>query len=185
MAENTRAVVYMDRDGTINHDPGYLSNPDEVVLFDGVATAIKHLNDQSIKVIVITNQSAIGRGYFSESALFAVNSRVSEIIKGSGGRLDGIYYCPHTPDAGCGCRKPKIGLIEQAEKEHDLHGLPAYFIGDKVSDMEAARGAGVKAIMVLTGYGEKELEKMAQLPDFVAKDLSVAVDWIISDLEVG
>ncbi|VAV83234.1 D-glycero-beta-D-manno-heptose-1,7-bisphosphate 7-phosphatase [hydrothermal vent metagenome] len=179
----TRAVVYLDRDGTINHDPGYLSNPDDVVLLEGAAKAIKTLNDSGIKAIVISNQSAIGRGYFTERELFAVNARVSEIIKDGGGALDAIYYCPHRPDAGCGCRKPRTGLIEQAAAEHHLEGLPAYFVGDKVSDMGAARGAGAKAVMVLTGYGSEELKKLDSQPDFVARDLTVAVSWIINDLD--
>ncbi len=183
MARAVRGVVYLDRDGTINHDPGYLSNPDEVVLLDGAGAAIKALNDAGLKAIVISNQSAIGRGYFTEKDLFAVNARVSEIIKDQGGVLDAIYYCPHSPDDGCRCRKPETGLIERAVAEHGLDGLPAYFIGDKVSDMGAARGAGAKAVMVLTGYGSKELAKMELQPDYVAQDLLDGVDWIINDLE--
>ncbi len=183
MAREVRAVVYLDRDGTINHDPGYLSTPDKVVLLDGAAAAIKALNDAGIKAIVISNQSAIGRGYFTERELFAVNARASEIIKDQGGALDGIYYCPHRPDEGCRCRKPETGLIEQAAREHDLAGLPAYFIGDKVSDMGAARGAGAKAIMVLTGYGKDELAKLELQPDYVAQNLVDGVDWILNDLE--
>lgn len=177
-----RAVVYLDRDGTINHDPGYLSNPDDVVLLDNAPEAIKALNGADIKAIVISNQSAIGRGYFTEKDLLAVNARVSELIEDGGGRLDGIYYCPHTPDDGCRCRKPEPGLIKRASADHGLHGVPAYFIGDKVSDMGAAYGVGAKAIMVLTGYGKAELEKLDSPPDFVARDLLHAVSWIINDL---
>jgi len=183
MARAVRGVVYLDRDGTINHDPGYLSNPDEVVLLGGAPAAIKALNDAGIKAIVISNQSAIGRGYFTERELFVVNARVSEIIEDHGGALDGIYYCPHRPDEGCRCRKPETGLIEKAVAEHGLDGLPAYFIGDKVSDMGAARACGAKAIMVLTGYGSDELKKLDLQPDYVAQDLMDGVNWIINDLK--
>ncbi|VAW35991.1 D-glycero-beta-D-manno-heptose-1,7-bisphosphate 7-phosphatase [hydrothermal vent metagenome] len=185
MAAAARAVVYLDRDGTINHDPGYLSNPDEVVLLGGAADAIKALNDNDIKAIVISNQSAIGRGYFTERELFAVNARVLEKIKEGGGALDAVYYCPHRPGEGCRCRKPGTGLIERAIAEHHLEGLPAYFVGDKVSDMRAARAVGAKAVMVLTGYGSEELQKTDPRPDFVARDLMAAVSWIISDMDRG
>jgi len=178
-----RAVVYLDRDGTINHDPGYLSEPDKVVLLNGAPEAIKALNNAGIKAIVISNQSAIGRGYFTEKELAAVNARISGLIEEGGGRLDGIYSCPHSPDEGCRCRKPAPGLIERASAEHELAGLPAYFVGDKVSDIELARVVGIKAVMVLTGYGRGEIEKLATPPDFVARDLLHAVSWIVEDLK--
>jgi heptosyltransferase-2 len=179
------AVVYLDRDGTLNHDPGYLSNPDDVVLFGGVPRAIRLLNEADIKAIVISNQSAIGRGYFSEQTLAKVNAKVQKLIEDGGGRLDAIYFCPHSPDDGCACRKPAPGLIDKASVEHGLVGLPAYFIGDKVSDIEVARTSGAKAIMVLTGYGKAELGQLDNVPDFVARDLTDAVSWIINDLNDG
>ncbi len=192
-------AVFLDRDGTINDDKGYIGSPDDVVLIPGAAVAIKKLNELSIPVIVITNQSGIGRGYYGEAELKTVNKRLDDLLLAEGAHIDGLYYCPHLPEDKCLCRKPATGLIEEAAQEHSIELSKSVIIGDKVSDMELGREAGMKSVLVLTGYGALALEEIRQgtggsrglsgfggdgrgLSDlaFVAEDLSDAVEWILS-----
>ncbi len=182
MTGKTEPAVLLDRDGTINEDTGYLSNPGEVRLLEGAAKAIKRLNHASIKVVVVSNQSGVGRGYFTHSDLSAVNKRLIELLKEDGARVDGIYCCPHRPDDNCGCRKPSTGLTSKAALEHSIDLTRSYVVGDKATDVELARNAGAKAVLVLTGDGERERPGLARPADFVAKDLSEAVRWIMEDL---
>ncbi|MBI5560477.1 MAG: HAD family hydrolase [Deltaproteobacteria bacterium] len=178
-----QAVVFLDRDGTINEDFGYIGNPEDVILFDGAASAIKRLNSRGIKVIVVTNQSGVGRGYFSREALDGVNLRLKELLRLEGASIDGIYSCPHLPEEGCSCRKPGTGLVERAVTEHTLAGARSYVVGDKACDMELAAKVGARGVLVLTGHGHGELEKLACQIDFLADDLKSAVEWIMDDME--
>ncbi len=178
-----RPAVFLDRDGTINEDTGYLSDPKEVRLLPGSAEAVKRLNRASIKVVVVSNQSGVGRGYFTDSDLSAVNKRLKELLKKEGAAVDGLYYCPHHPDDNCGCRKPNTGLTSKAALEHGIDLARSYVVGDKVSDIELAKNAGAKGILVLTGDGVKEKGRLIRPADFVAKDLSEAVRWIMEDLK--
>jgi len=178
------AVVFLDRDGTINEDRGYIGNPDDIILFENAAEAVKRLNGRGIKVIVVTNQSGVGRGYFSGEALDGVNKKVLELLGLAGARVDGIYYCPHTPQDGCDCRKPGTALIARAIAEHGISARNTYVIGDKGSDIELARNISAKGILVLTGKGRDEMQKLSFHPDFVAKDIMDAVLWITEDLKV-
>lgn len=178
-----KALVLLDRDGTINEDVGYLSDPEAVVLINGAAAAIKKLNTLGIKVVVVTNQSGVGRGFYTEDDMHAVNKRVMDLLGAEGAAIDGVYYCPHHPDVDCDCRKPKAGMYLKAIREHGMNAEFVYVVGDKSSDMGLAREIEGKAILVLTGEGRRELEKMDAAPDFVADDLRGAIDWIISDLD--
>lgn len=180
-----KGAVFLDRDGTINHDTGYVSNPDELVLLPGAAVAIKRLNKNGIKAIVVTNQSGVGRGYFTEADVRAVNERLEELLLLDGARLDGIYYCPHRPEEGCGCRKPETGLLERAVAEHGVDPGASFMVGDKADDVGLAKRAGAKAILVLTGKGVEEEEKLDESPDFVAEDILDAVTWILEDIKAG
>lgn len=182
-------AAFLDKDGTINEDVGYLNHPHQVRLLPGSAEAIKMLNDAGFKVIVISNQSGVARGILSEDMMQSIDKTLQkEVLKG-GGYIDGIYYCPHHPEHGiypykleCDCRKPHNGLIKKASKKHDIDLKRSFMIGDRLSDIETGRQSGIKTILVLTGEGKKakESKEMSALsPDHVAKDLYSAVKWIL------
>lgn len=174
-------VVFLDRDGTINEDTGYIDSPERLVVLDGAAAAIKKLNSNGFKVIVITNQSGVGRGYFTHDAVDAVNKKLEEILKQDDAHIDAMYYCPHHPDDDCECRKPKAGLVEQAKKDFHIDLKKSYVVGDKASDVEIARTIGCKGILVLTGMGRDEKKKLIHKPHHIAHNLKDAVEWIIKD----
>jgi len=174
-------AVFLDRDGTINQDIGYIDSPERLFIIDGAASAIKRLNSKGFRVVVITNQSGVGRGYFTKEAADSVNKKLEEILKREGAHLDGIYYCPHHPDDNCECRKPRIGLLEKAKNDLAIDFKKSYVIGDKGSDIEIAQSIGGKGILVLTGSGKDEKQKLDHEPSYIATDLKDAVEWIIKD----
>jgi histidinol-phosphate phosphatase family protein len=178
-----RAAVFLDRDGTINVDTGYMSDPGVLELLPGAARAIKELNLKKVTVVVISNQSAVARGYATEEQVESVNARLIELLDAEDAYLDAIYFCAHHPDDGCACRKPAPGLIDSASEKHSIDPLRSYVVGDKRSDMELARTVGAKAVMVLTGLGEVELKRSETAPDFAAPDLAEAVKWILAQME--
>ncbi len=180
---NLSGVVYLDRDGTINDDPGYLSDPDDLVLFPGAAGAVKKLNDAGLTVALITNQSGIGRNLLTEEDLAKVHERLAELLKAEGARLDGIYFCPHLPNHGCECRKPAPGLVKMASEELGLAGQASYMVGDKFADMRLAEKIGARGVLVLTGFGTVTRDNAEARPAFIAADLTGAVDWILEDLK--
>ncbi len=175
-------AVFFDRDGTINEESGYLSNPDDLSLIKGAAEAVKRLNSIGIKVIVISNQSGVGRGFFSEEDLARVNKRLTDLLLSRGARIDAIYYCPHHPEDNCECRKPKPGLLKKAALEHSIDLIRSYVVGDKKTDVELAGNAGSKGILVKTGFGSDQLKTMTSPPAFVAEDILDATGWITNDL---
>ncbi|MEK6531428.1 MAG: HAD family hydrolase [Deltaproteobacteria bacterium] len=175
-------AVFLDRDGTINEDKGYIGRPEDVVLIDGVSSAIRTLNRGGIKAIVVTNQSGVGRGFFGEPDLQRVNERLRELLGKDGAFVDGVYFCPHRPDAFCACRKPGPLLAETASAEHAIDKASSYVVGDKEADIGLARNIGAKAVLVLTGHGREELNKTGISPDFVARDVLQAIDWIMQDI---
>jgi histidinol-phosphate phosphatase family protein len=177
-----KTAVFLDRDGTINEDKGYIRHPSEVCLIPGAAMAIKALNDRGIKVIVVSNQSGVARGFLSLHDLEKVNKRLVELLDDVGGaHLDALYVCPHLPDDACKCRKPAVGLVKKAIEEHGVKC--SYVVGDKGADIGLARRSGAGAVLVRTGHGEEELAHLAEDPDFIARDLTEAVAWILNDLE--
>jgi D-glycero-D-manno-heptose 1,7-bisphosphate phosphatase len=189
-------AVFLDRDGTINEEVGYVNHIGRFHLLPRAGQAIRLLNQHGWKAVVITNQSGVARGYFPESLVHQVHQEMRDLLKKEGAHLDGIYYCPHHPDIGippyrqtCRCRKPATGLIEEAVKELDLDPARSYIVGDRGADIEFARHAGVKAILVLTGYGRGEWEysrdKWKVEPGYVAEDLFEAVRWILRQEGVG
>lgn len=187
-AESTAPVVFLDRDGTLNKDPGYLNNPDAVCLLPGVGPAVARLNEAGYKTVVVTNQSGIGRGLIEPDALEAIHQRLRQLLAEDGAWLDGIYVCTHRPDEGCGCRKPAPGLVDRARRELGLGADRSFVIGDKATDVELARNIGATAVFVLSGdHPEEERAKMAGLdlsPDYVARDLAEAVEWILKEAKV-
>jgi D-glycero-D-manno-heptose 1,7-bisphosphate phosphatase len=152
-------------------------------MFPFAAAAIRRLNSAGLPVIVVSNQSGVGRGYFPESLVHRVHERMSLQLAAAGAHLDGIYYCPHTSMDGCDCRKPKPGLLQRAAQEHSLDLRSSFMVGDRYGDIELGQRAGSSGILVRTGYGQGELAWHAANwpvpPDFVADDLAAAADWIL------
>jgi D-glycero-D-manno-heptose 1,7-bisphosphate phosphatase len=184
-------AVFLDRDGTINEEMGYLNHIDRFMLIPGAVAAIRSINESGLKAVVVTNQSGVARGYFPKELIDQVHQKMRGLLEEEGAFLEGIYTCTHAPPSkgeagGCGCRKPKIGLMKQAAQELNLDLENSYVIGDRFKDVEMARNAGAKAVLVLTGYGRGELGFLGPIrkvePDFVAEDLSEAVQWILSDM---
>jgi len=188
-----KPAVFLDRDGTLIEDVNYLSSSDQIKLFEHSAAAVKKLNDTNILAILVTNQSGVARGYFDENDVKLVNQALADMLKDKNAYLDGIYYCPHHTKGiiekykkDCDCRKPKAGLIKQALSDFkDIDLKKSYVIGDKICDVELARNAGCKGILVKTGYGEKIAANSDQnyiKPDYIAEDIIDAVNWILQDL---
>jgi D-glycero-D-manno-heptose 1,7-bisphosphate phosphatase len=175
-----RGAVFLDRDGTINEEVSYLDDPDRLYLIPGAAEAIRLLNEASVLVIVVSNQSGVGRGYFSAATAEAIHQRLANRLASRGAHFNAVYYCPHHPGEECDCRKPKAGMLEQAAREHGIDLQRAYIVGDKVSDLEAGRRVGCRTVLVLTGYGEQAREAFSDFqPDHIATDLPDAVTWIL------
>ncbi len=186
-------AVFLDRDGTICEDVGYISSPDQLRLIPGAAEAIRLLNERGIKVVVITNQSGVARGFFSEARLKEIHDEFLCLLNGQGAQLDGIYYCPHHPTEGsapylqdCDCRKPSSGLLKKAAADLELDLQSSFMVGDHFSDVAAGLGMGGKEILVLTGHGGKTLEQKDTWPappSLIAPDLAAAVAWILAVTE--
>jgi D-glycero-D-manno-heptose 1,7-bisphosphate phosphatase len=174
-------LVVLDRDGVINFESdAYIKSPAEWRPLPGSLDAIAALTKAGYTVVVASNQSGVGRGLFTLETLGAINEKMRDAVAAAGGKLDGIFYCPHGPDEGCDCRKPKPGLFHQIAKHYkvDVKGVPA--IGDSQRDIEAARAAGARPILVLTGRGAEALKK---LPDIEAyADLKTAAAHLIGEI---
>jgi len=143
-----RPAVFVDRDGTINVDTGYVSRAQDVLLVEGAARAVARLNAAGIPVFIITNQSGIGRGYFSEADYTAVEQRVNELLAAGGARVEATYHCPHAPDTPCECRKPGVKLFKDAAAEHAIDLAHSWYIGDRLRDIEPAAVFGGRGILV-------------------------------------
>ena len=185
-------AVFLDRDGTINTEVGYLNHPDQLELIPRSALAIKLLNEAGFKTVVITNQAGIAKGLLQETLLPEIHLRLSALLDKEGARIDRFYYCPHHPEAvveqyrmECQCRKPLPGMVLQAANELGIDAMRSYVIGDKSCDIELAHNVGARAIMVMTGYGAVELnrhrEAQLALPHFTAADLYDAVQYILNE----
>ena len=181
--KSPRRAVFLDRDGTICEEMGYLNHISRMHIFPFAAAAIRRLNQAGHAVIVVTNQSGISRGIFPESLVAQVHERMTEELAAGGARVDGYYYCSHTKQELCDCRKPLPGLLERAAREHSLHLAGSFVVGDRYGDVALAHAAGGKGVLVLTGYGRGEYElhrdEWARQPEFVAEDLTQAVEMIL------
>jgi phosphoheptose isomerase len=178
----TRPVVVLDRDGTLNVEVHYLSQPDQVELLPGVADGLRALRSAGCRLVVVTNQSAIGRGFFDEARLAAIHDRLRALLAAQGIVLDGIYHCPHRPDEGCACRKPGPLLVERAAADLGFDPAEAFVVGDKPSDIDLGRGVGATTLLVRTGYGAAHEAAGDAVADFVVDDLLGAARVIISAL---
>jgi len=184
-------AVFLDRDGTVNEEVGYLTDLDKLRLIPGAGAAIRLMNEAGFTVILVTNQSGVARGYFPERLVHEAHARLGDMLKAEDARIDGVYFCPHHPVAGdsqytmdCDCRKPKTGLIDRAVKDFGIDIRHSYLVGDKWSDVELAQRAGVHAILVESGFaaddpGNRRPEHVRD-PDFIARDITDAAVWIIA-----
>ncbi|MEE2877042.1 MAG: HAD family hydrolase [Candidatus Neomarinimicrobiota bacterium] len=167
-------AIFLDRDGTLNPDPGYISSPDDFELYGDTFPALEQLTKTGLSLILITNQSGIGRGIIQESALARIHEKLDRSLLECGIVLSGKYYCPHVPKDRCGCRKPETGLFKEAEADHEINLSSSYLIGDSLCDVNAARAIGAHSILVRTGNGrgtEAELNRDGGMVDFVGDTL--------------
>lgn len=156
-------TIILDRDGVINQDSdAYIKTPDEWIPIPGSLEAIARLSQAGYQVVVATNQSGLARGLFDQATLDAIHQKMESAIEGHGGRLDGIYYCPHGPDDGCSCRKPKSGLLQQIGQEQGIDPNKTVMVGDSLRDLRAATTFGISSVLVLTGNGAKTLKQIGQ-----------------------
>jgi D-glycero-D-manno-heptose 1,7-bisphosphate phosphatase len=178
-----RIGVFLDRDGTVAEEVGYLNHLSRFRIFPFAATAIRRLNDAGLPVIVVTNQSGVALGFFPEELVERVHEQMVSELAARGARLDGIYYCPHRSEDDCLCRKPRPGLLERAAREHGVKLSGSYLVSDRYADLAMAHAAGCHSILVLTGYGRGEYEwnrtRWPRQPENIAEDLSAAVDLVL------
>jgi histidinol-phosphate phosphatase family protein len=173
-----KRAVFLDRDGTLIVDKNYLSDPTGVVLFDRTIESLIRMMQLSLSLVVVSNQSGVGRGYFSMKDVDAVNSRIDSLLRQDGIEIAGWYVCPHAPDEKCSCRKPKPGMIEAASQDLGLDPSRSYVIGDKRADIDLALAVGACGILVTTGYGANDTEYARSIGAPVCADLLAASELI-------
>ncbi|HEU5466208.1 MAG TPA: HAD family hydrolase [Gemmatimonadales bacterium] len=176
-----RSAAFLDRDGTLIEDPGFLSDPAKLKLLPGAAQAVRRLNQGGLAVVIVTNQSGIARGLITAQQYDAVHARLVQLLAGAGARLDGAYVCPHHPDISgpCECRKPGTKLFRDAATELTLDLGRSFYVGDRMSDVEPARALGGRGILVRTGRGGEYAEGAINAGYTVVADLQTAVDLIL------
>ena len=189
---STHWGVFLDRDGTVTEEVGYVNHPSRLNLLPGAAEGIAMLNRAGVPVLLATNQAGVARGYFTEDLVKRVLDRLASLLSAQGARLDAMYYCPHHPSVGpppyrqaCNCRKPRPGMLERGAADFGLDLGRCYVVGDKISDVYFAHSVGAKGVLALTGYGLGEhiyqRQDWREQPDFIAEDLAKAAGWILSD----
>jgi len=194
MTATNRPAVFMDRDGTLAHEVGYVNHISRFRLYPWAVDSVRLLNRAGVLAVVVTNQAGVARGYFPESLIAEVHAQMNASMEAGGARLDGVYYCPHHPSAGeppyrqdCSCRKPRPGLVQRAAQELGIDLARSWVVGDRHADVELARNVGARACLVKTGYGQGELLWHApawpQPPDVVGEHLLEAVERILAEGE--
>lgn len=184
-----RAAVFLDRDGTINHEVGHLAHPDQLTLIEGAGAAIRRLNRAGRLAICVTNQPVIARGDVSADGLTAIHHRLDGLLGKEGAYLDRLYYCPHHPDRGfpgevselkfdCTCRKPESGLIDRGVRDLEVDRRASWMVGDRTADVSAGKRAGLRTILLNTGFAGRDA-RYSDTPDYVCTDLGAAIDWIL------
>lgn len=174
--------IILDRDGVINYDSEeYIKSPDEWLPIPRSLEAIAHLNRHGYQVLIVTNQSGVARGYYDLDMLDSIHEKLMRELASVGGYIEEIFFCPHHPDEGCACRKPKPALFYQIEEKYPVNLTDTFFIGDSFADMKAALHVGLKPLLVLTGKGRQTLERYPEfltIPQFA--DLAEATDYVLS-----
>jgi D-glycero-D-manno-heptose 1,7-bisphosphate phosphatase len=195
MQAKKNTAVFLDRDGTINEEVGYLDSIDKLKLFPNAAAAIRIINESGMKAVVMSNQSGIARGYFTEEFVGTVHTHIQKTLRERGAFIDAFYYCPHHPTDGlgaylksCSCRKPEAGMLIAASEDLDIDLGKSYTVGDMSKDIQVAGKVGAKGVLVKTGYGVNTIEKdfapgSAEVvrPDYIAEDILDAITWIMRD----
>ncbi len=187
-------AVFLDRDGTVNAEVGYLRDLTDLRLIPGAGASIKRFNEAGLKVVLVTNQSGVARGIFPESLVHQANELLDQMLRREGARIDAVYYCPHHPTAGnskytmdCDCRKPGTGLIDRAERDLNIDVKRSYVVGDKWSDVELGQRAGAHAILVQSGFSPDDPGNIRPAhvkdPDFIAHTIIEAAEWILTDAQ--
>jgi D-glycero-D-manno-heptose 1,7-bisphosphate phosphatase len=178
--------VFLDRDGTLIEEVGYLDRLDRLDIYPYSVDAVRLLNRAGFAVVVTTNQSGVGRGYFDEAFVGAVHDRIAAAFAAGGARVDGFYYCPHHPEAevtayrqACDCRKPRPGLLQRAARELDLDPQRSFVVGDRSNDVDAGRAVGAATVLLRTGYGAHAAAETRAAATAVAGNLIEAVSWIL------
>jgi len=187
----TRAAIFMDRDGTVAHEVGYVNHLSRFRPFPYAVDAVRLINRSGLLAVLVTNQAGVARGYFPESLVHEVHASLRSLMEAGGARLDGIYYCPHHPSVGeppyrldCDCRKPRPGLLRRASADLGIDLTKSFVIGDRLGDLELAWSVRARGVLVKTGYGLGELVSQApswaRQPDLVAENLLEAVERVLS-----
>lgn len=193
MKKNT--AIFLDRDGTINDEVGYLDHADKLRIIPAAFEAVRLINQSGMKAVVVSNQAGIAKGFFTEKFVRKINEQIQSELLARGALIDRFYFCPHHPTEGvdpyrtiCDCRKPEPGLLNQAAADLDIDLARSYMIGDRYRDIETARRVGAKGVLVLTGYGRDLIEEAGpdkaneiNRLDYIAEDVLEAVRWIMKD----
>ena len=191
MSKRYERAVFLDRDGTIIEEVGYLDRPERVEFFPWTIDAIRVLNRAGLAVVLVSNQSGIARGFFTEAVVDDVHRRMAEMLAKGGAHIDAYYYCPHHPDGkvpglakACECRKPGRGLVDRAVDEFGVDPVRSYVVGDRWVDVGLARTVGAKGVLVRTGYGDGEARKppKGMTADAIVDNLIAASSWILGEL---
>ncbi len=186
-----QAAVFLDRDGTLIEEVGYLDRPERVQLYPWAADAIRALNRARLPVVMVTNQSGVARGFFDEAMVQRIHARIAELLARGRAHLDAYYYCPHHPDGkipayacACDCRKPGRGLVDRAVAELGVDPASSYAVGDRWFDVALAKNVGARGVLVKTGYGALEAEQPTAgwRPDAIVDNLAAAAGWILRDV---
>jgi len=176
MNETRQKAVFLDRDGTIIEEVNFLSDPEQVRLFPGTLDALRNLRAAGFLIVVVTNQSGVGRGFFNEDSVHAVHSKIQELTANS---IDAFYFCPHLPNDGCECRKPSDGMVRSAVYELGIDLDGSWIVGDKRLDVLTGRQAGIRSILVRTGYGSDHESEIGENSCFVADEINQAAEFIL------
>lgn len=187
MSSELSPVVFLDRDGVINVDlDEYVKSVEELTVFPFVPDCIRMLNDAGYKVVVVSNQQCVAKGMMSLDDLRLIEEDISDQVRQAGGCISAFYYCVHLKSENCNCRKPKSGMLEEAAEELNLDTQNGFMVGDNEKDVVAGKGVGCKTVLVLSGMANEETVRcMQNTPDFVARDLEEAVDWILRNLRIS
>jgi D-glycero-D-manno-heptose 1,7-bisphosphate phosphatase len=172
-----RPAAFIDRDGTLIEEVNFLSKVDDLRVFSYTAEALRILKESGFHIVVVTNQSGIGRALYSEADMHSIHEAMQREL---GGAIDAFYFCPHLPDAGCECRKPGLGMLRYAERDFEIDLQTSWMIGDKRIDVETGKNAGIGSALVLTGYGSRHYAEIEDRPDVVGDDLLDAVRQIVN-----
>lgn len=171
-----RPAIFLDRDGTLIEEVNYLHRVEDLRLFPFTPPAVRRFKEAGYLVLVVTNQSGIGRGIYTEDDMHAIHDAIQNELDAA---IDAFYFCPHLPCDGCECRKPELGMINAALRDHDIEIENSWMIGDKKIDIETGKRAGTKSALVLTGYGNAHKDSLEYTPDLISLDLGEAAKRII------